>query len=113
MIYGQLKTLQEAELSLFPRSDCAKFKKTLKVDTRIEMCAGHKKFRKIDAYRRLPYSQTRSNGKIFRRLRMRARKRDFDVRYDKAESCNWDSGTILPDIVGKNSLKQTIHFFFL
>ena len=41
LIYGQLKTLQEAKLSLFPRSDCAKFKKTLKVDTRIEMCAGH------------------------------------------------------------------------
>ena len=109
MIYGQLKTLQEAELSLLPRSDCVTFKKTLKVDTRIEMCAGHKKFRKIDAYRRLPYYKTRSNGKIFRRLRMRTRKRDFDVRYDKAESCNWDSGTILPDIVGNNTFLFSVN----
>ena len=52
LIYGQLKTLQEAKLSLLPRRDCKKFKKTLKVDTRIEVCAGNRVIRNIDAYRR-------------------------------------------------------------
>ena len=101
MIYGQLKTLQEAELSLLPRKDCKKFKKTLKVDTRIEMCAGYKIFRKIDAYRR--------HRKTFKRL-PKKRKRDYEVRYGRTDSCAGDSGAMLPDIVEKkfSSIKHKI-----
>ena len=93
---ANLKILQEAELSLLPRSDCVTFKKTLKVDTRIEMCAGYKIFRKIDAYRR--------HRKTFKRL-PKKRKRDYEVRYGRTDTCAGDSGAMLPDIVEKNSLQ--------
>ena len=75
-----------------PTKDCAKFKKVLKVDTRIEMCAGYKIFRKIDAYRR--------HGKTFKRL-PKKRKRDYEVRYGRTDTCAGDSGAMLPDIVEK------------
>ena len=84
-----------------PRKDCAKFKNSLKVDTRIEMCAGYKIFRRIDAYRR-PFRKKR---KIFKRLPKSARKRDYEVRYGRTDSCAGDSGAMLPDIVEKNSLQ--------
>ena len=89
--------LQEAKLSLLPRKDCAKFKKILKVDTSIEVCAGYRIFRKIDAYRK--------KGKIFKRLPKSARKRDYMVRYGRTDTCAGDSGAMLPDIVEKNSLQ--------
>ena len=89
--------LQEAKLSLLPRKDCAKFKNSLKVDTRIEMCAGYKIFRKIDAYRR--------HRKTFKRLPKSARKRDYEVRYGRTDTCAGDSGAMLPDIVEKKSLQ--------
>ena len=84
--------------------DCAKFKKSLKVDIRKEMCAGHKIFRRIDAYRRLS-SKSRKKRKIFKRLPKSARKRDYEVRYGRTDSCAGDSGAMLPDIVEKNSLQ--------
>ena len=96
--------LQEAKLSLLPRKDCAKFKRSLKVDTSIEMCAGHKIFRRIDAYRR-PSSKFRKKRKIFKRLPKSARKRDYEVRYGRTDSCAGDSGAMLPDIGEKNSLQ--------
>ena len=77
--------------------DCAKFKKSLKVDIRKEMCAGHKIFRRIDAYRK--------KGKIFKRLPKSARKRDYMVRYGRTDTCAGDSGAMLLDIVEKNSLQ--------
>ena len=46
----------------------------------------------------------RKTGKFFKRLPKSARKRDFEVRYGKTDSCAGDSGAMLPDIVGKNSL---------
>ena len=30
--------------------ECAKFKKIMKVDTRLDMCAGNRVIRRIDAY---------------------------------------------------------------
>ena len=86
-----------------PERHCAKFKKILKVNTTIEMCAGHKIFRRIDAYRR----PSRKKRKIFKRLPKSARKRDYEVRYGRTDSCAGDSGAMLPDIVGKNSLQQS------
>ena len=49
--------LQEARLSLLPSKECGspRNRKTLKVNTRIEICAANKVFRRIDAYRRVPY----------------------------------------------------------
>ena len=110
---GQFKKeicfLQEAKLSLLPMKDCAKFKKSLKVDIRKEMCAGHKIFRRIDAYRRLS-SKSRKKRKIFKRLPKSARKRDYEVRYGRTDSCAGDSGAMLPDIVEKkfSSIKHKI-----
>ena len=46
----------------------------------------------------------RKTGKSFKRLPKSARKRDLDVRFGKTDSCGGDSGGMLPDIVGKNSL---------
>ena len=88
--------LQEAKLSILPTKDCAKFKTSLNVDTRIEMCAGYKIFRKIDAYRR--------HRKTFKRL-PKKRKRDYEVRYGRTDTCAGDSGAMLLDIVEKNSLQ--------
>ena len=82
--------------------DCAKFKKSLKVDIRKEMCAGHKIFRRIDAYRRSrSKSKSRKKRKIFKRLPKSARKRDYEVRYGRTDSCAGDSGAMLPDIMEK------------
>ena len=87
-----------------PERHCAKFKRSLKVDTRIEMCAGHKIFRRIDAYRR-PSPKSRKKKKNFKRLPKSARKRDYMVRYGRTDTCAGDSGAMLLDIVEKNSLQ--------
>ena len=63
------------------------------------MCAGHKIFRRIDAYRRSrSKSKSRKKRKIFKRLPKSARKRDYEVRYGRTDSCAGDSGAMLPDI---------------
>ena len=46
---------------------------------------------------RIPYSKSRSNGK-FKRI---YRKRNYEVRYGRTDSCAGDSGAMLPDIMEK------------
>ena len=54
---------------------------------------------------RIPYSKSRSNGK-FKRI---YRKRNYEVRYGRTDACAGDSGSMLPDIEGKES-KHKITF---
>ena len=48
--YSNSCLLKETKLSMLPMKECAKFKKIMKVDTRLDMCAGNRVIRRIDAY---------------------------------------------------------------
>ena len=52
---------------------------------------------------RIPYSKSRSNGKIFKRILKGYRKRDYEVLYGRTDACAGDSGSMLPDVEGKKS----------
>ena len=60
---------------------------------------------------RIPYSKSRSNGKIFKRLPNSYRK--YEVRYGRTDACAGDSGSMLPDIEGKKIEAQNylLEFF--
>ena len=99
-------TLMETKLSIVPSHTCHKLVKDALGSASREICAGHQIYRRIDAYRLL----SRKNRK-FKRVPLRERHRDKEVRYGKLDSLstqlrliNLKRATILRVVLTKKSL---------
>lgn len=102
--------LQEAKLRVVPKDYCLKLAKDVKVQPRIEICAGKKVFRRKDRYKVYYKKSSKRTSKRtipykFRRLPLSQRLRDKTVKYGGTDACTGDSGGPLWKWFGKKRAK--------